>query len=366
MRVLIIHEWFAKFGGSENVTKALCSIFKSEPDLFTLWNEDPEAIPTNESFLKYFKAFPKEFRALMSPLAHSLWKGEYDLIISSSHLFAHNARVRGSKGATHVSYIHTPARYLWETDIDQRLSHLSTQPLSKLVQRFLKFYDVSNLGRVDHFLANSQNVQDRILSYWKQNSTIIVPPVNFDFYSKFFVPDKPNELTIISAGRLVRYKRHDLAIELASLMRCKLIIAGAGPEEENLRKLAHELGVRVDFVLNPTNDQLGGLLARAHVLFHGGHEDFGILPIEAMSCGTPVVGFNIAGLKETVNSKNGRLVQHFSEMPSAVMEAITLDRTTVSQTAEAYSLLNFRRKFARYLIGVNKDYECLIKDELLE
>ena len=191
----------------------------------------------------------------------------------------------------------------------------------------------------------------RISRYWGIAASVINPPVDIAFYRNFLQIEKPSSLQLISAGRFVKYKNHDIAIEVARKLNCKLVLAGSGPEEERLRGLAIQKGVDVDFVINPNRDALAELISKSSVFLHLAHEDFGILPIEAMSTGTPVVGFRVGGLCETVNEVNGRLSLDFDGLTSSITEADRLDRLKVSASIEKYSSKHFRREMQNLIVS---------------
>jgi len=364
-KILLIHEWVAKHGGSENVTKEISDLFIENPDLFVLWNDESDLNPTKESWLRHLPLFPKSLKAALSPIFHSLWRGKYDLVITSSHLFAHNAIVWGSRKSLRINYIHTPARYIWEPEVDERFMSGLFRIFRLVFGKLFQSYDKGFSSTKHLYIANSVTVQNRIQSYWHKNSIVLNPPVNVDFFEDFFNEIPPTELTLITAGRLVKYKGHDVAIKLAQIMNCKLVVAGAGPEEQNLRNLAQELNVTAMFKIRLTDEQMAQELSNASILIHGGLEDFGILPIEAMACGTPVVGFNIGGLSETVNDENGILVDAFHELPKAVKMASQLNRSLVRNTTKKYSRAFFRNQFVEYLLKTDPNLSIIIKPEYL-
>jgi glycosyltransferase involved in cell wall biosynthesis len=145
-------------------------------------------------------------------------------------------------------------------------------------------------------------------------------------------------------------------------MNCKAIIAGAGPEEISLRKLANDLNVVVDFYLMPTNEKLAELLSESSVFLNSGIEDFGIVPIEAMATGTPVVGLAQGGLLDTVSNQNGVLVSSYEEFPEAILRALQLERYQVMKTSLKFSDDEFKRTFANFVVKNLPSCAELIKD----
>jgi len=361
---LLIHEWVTPNGGSEKVTVAISSVFKKKPDLFVLWDEKSELDFTDQSWISNFSRLPKTIRAALSFLGHITWKGKYELVISSSHLFAHGARVFGSQKSPKIAYIHTPARYIWDTEIDNRFKSRIGKLAQNLSNRILKKIDLLMLSKNTYYIANSTFVQERIKRHWGRESTVIHPPVNIEFFNNFFKDTGPEKLTLISAGRLVEYKRHDLTLRIAHEMQCKAIIAGAGPEENFLRKLADQLNVDVDFYSMPTDEELAELLSKSSVFLNSGIEDFGIVPIEAIATGTPVVGLAQGGLIDTVTSENGILVGNHKDFPGAITQALELNRAVVMRSSKKFSEEAFSKSFASFLIQKLPGCADLIKDSL--
>lgn len=361
---LLIHEWVTPNGGSEKVTMTISSIFKKLPDLFVLWDEDSEIDFSHQSWISKFSWLPKYVRAAISFFAHLTWKGEYELVISSSHLFAHGAKVAGSRKSPKIAYIHTPARYIWEPELDNRYSTILGKSIQTFSNWILRKIDLLMLSQNTHYIANSTFVQNRIRQHWGRDSIVLHPPVNVEFFNQFFQSTGPDKLTLISAGRLVKYKRHDLTIRIAHMMKCHCVIAGAGPEEVFLRELAEDLDVEVDFYLMPTDEELGELFSKSSVYLNSGIEDFGIVPIEATATGTPVVGLAQGGLIDTVTNENGILVNSQEEFPDAILKALELNREIVMKSSKRFSEDEFKKAIANYVTREIPSCAHLIKDDL--
>jgi glycosyltransferase involved in cell wall biosynthesis len=221
----------------------------------------------------------------------------------------------------------------------------------QFVSPILKKLELLFLDRNAVYVCNSQEVSARIARYWGIAASVVNPPVDIEFYRNYLQTEMPASLQLISAGRFVKYKNHDMAIEIASKLDCKLILAGSGPEEARLRDLAIQMGVDVDFVISPKRDELAELISKSTVFLHLAHEDFGILPIEAMSTGTPVVGFKVGGLCETVNAVNGRLSLNFEGLAESIAEAEMLNRLNVSASIARYSSEHFRREMQNLILS---------------
>ena len=216
-------------------------------------------------------------------------------MISTSHCVAKNAKKRDA-GSFHLCYCHTPVRYLH----DQFEAYFRSRPApvvvaARLARAPLRALDVATVRRVDAFLANSANVQARIARLWGRTAEVVPPPVDTEFYT----PPAPGKtrrgLLVVSA--LAPYKRLDDAIEAANVRNLPLTIAGFGPERARLGTLA---GETIRFADTPNDEILRELYRSAEAVLMPGEEDFGIVPLEAQACGTPVIAFGRGGALETV------------------------------------------------------------------
>ncbi|HEY0663711.1 MAG TPA: glycosyltransferase, partial [Thiobacillaceae bacterium] len=275
----------------------------------------------------------------------------YDLVISSSHCCVKSVIPRG--GARHVSYCHSPMRYAW----DQFGAYFGPDQVGKWPSRMLRpvmaalaRWDAATAHRVDRFLANSQYVAGRIRRYYNRGSTVVYPPVDTEFYRPAPEAGSTGGALVVSA--LVPYKRLDLAIESCRQARVPLKVVGRGPEEAALRRLAE--GAPVEFLGWRSDEDIRLLYRSASVVLLPGTEDFGIVPVEAQACGTPVVALAQGGARETViDGQTGALVAQ--PEPAAFAEAIHRviatppDRAVVRANAERFSVAQFKTHFAAAL-----------------
>lgn len=342
LQIAVIHEWWAKFGGSEKLAleihrslpssqlKALY-IDKNAGSNFNIEESWFSKIPLHESRI---------FSVAISPIVYrSFSKGKFDLVISSSHNFAHTVKLKENKNCIYLSYIHTPSRAIWSPAIDNRApinNSLVLGPLKKLDKR---------LGRhVKSYAANSSEVANRINTFWNKESTIIHPPVEIYTGSLSHIIGEnlpfPSREYLISAGRFVAYKNHDLAIRIAAKTKLPIVIMGSGKLHKKLLHLAMELGVQVYFEIAPDIDRWRYLIAHALCFLFPVHEDFGMTPVESFSLGTPVIALAAGGaldfMKEGIN---GRLIPElnvdlFSE---AIANLSAFDVETLRRTADAYT-----------------------------
>jgi glycosyltransferase involved in cell wall biosynthesis len=347
MNVVLNTEWNEKYGGAENVNIQIIQCFREKPEIAAIFSRNPEIRPTINSCISKFRYLPKSILGLMSIL-HNLkpLPPNVNLLINSSFLFAHFKRIRGNKGFK-IVYVHTPIRYVWLPKIDNRFGKI-TQYLNG-VMYLLRVLDKYKVDKNALYIANSEVVKKRIKDFWDIESIVINPPVDTEYFKDFASFKKPKQLTLISAGRLVAYKQHNLALMTAHALNTHIIIAGSGPQENELRNIAIEFDINATFITNPTREELAILIAGSSVMLHLAIEDFGILPVESMACGTPVVGFNAGGLIETVNSKSGVLINEESEMMVAISQAVSLDRRIVQRESTRFSNQRFTREFSKAL-----------------
>jgi len=351
LKIAVVHEWFEKHGGAEVVTDAIRAVVP-HADLFTLWNEtDSKA---TESFLAKTPLRGHKALALpLMPLAHRLHKGNYDLVISSSHAFAHTTKFRGDTCHTkYISYVHAPARYLWSPKLDTRGSSPALAPMRSI----LKLID-RNLGsHVTSLAVNSQEVANRVNAFWGKESTVIYPPVDIAYFSRhegtsnFSRPF--NEPYLVSVGRWISYKRVDLSIEVAAEMKMPIAVLGSGPQEAQLRETALRTGAKVKFEVAPSRERVRYVLQNAACMVFPAHEDFGIVPVEAMAAGCPVAGFNIGGLKETVQAGvSGSFADSLSlnGLTAATNKALLMERDEVARSVKDFSSNLFQTRIAQWI-----------------
>jgi glycosyltransferase involved in cell wall biosynthesis len=263
----------------------------------------------------------------------------HDIVLTCSHSTVNSIRVRPD--ALHVSYCCTPMRYAWLWRTEEGRIPAPLRPLWPLIAALLRRSDRRRSRHVDAFVAVSSCVADRIRSSYGRDSTVVYPPVNTDFFTVDL--DVPREDFFLVAGRLVAYKRVDVAIDAARRAGVALVVAGSGPELVRLRRSA---GRSVRFVEAPSDAELRVLYRRARALVFPGVEDFGMVPVEAQACGTPVIAFAQGGALETVrDGETGVLYRD----PSAEALAAALrtfdpapfDVATLRRNAERFSIHRF-------------------------
>jgi glycosyltransferase involved in cell wall biosynthesis len=326
VKIALVHDWLVSMRGGERCFEVLCELFP-DADVFTLVHRKGQVSPVIEkhpirtSFIQRLPLSLTHYQHYLPffPLAiRSFAFDDYDLIISSSHCVAKGVRVPDH--ACHVAYIHTPMRYIWDQFdayfTDGRAGWIPRSVMS-LLRGPLQRWDVSSNNSVHQFVANSQHVARRIRSYWGREATVLYPPVDW----QSFAASHQDEGYYLLVTALVPYKRVDLAIEAANRMKFPLKIIGAGQDEQRLRRLA---GPCVELLGWQTDSVIRQHYACCKALLFPGEEDFGIVPLEAMACGKPVIAYARGGALETVVSlvppeQSGRM-ERAADMPPRVSD----------------------------------------------
>ena len=306
MKIALVHDWLTGMRGGEKCLEVLCRRF---PDarLFTLLHVPGstssaiERMPITTSFLQRVPGARRHYRYLLPLMPAAVDRlpipDDVDLVVSFSHAVAKS--VRPPVGVPHVSYCFTPMRYAWHRRADYFVSsgRLSGTPITAIRNRMLDWirrWDRATSDRVTHFVAISRTVARRIAESYGRTSRIIHPPVD----TEFFTPaDRHREDWYLCVSALVPYKRIDLAIRACNQLGRRLVVIGAGPERQRLARLA---GATVKLTGWGTDEEIRDHLRRCRALLFPGNEDFGIVPVEAQACGTPVIAFGEGGATETI------------------------------------------------------------------
>jgi glycosyltransferase involved in cell wall biosynthesis len=359
LKIALVHDWLTGMRGGEKVLEVLCELYPRAP-LYTLLHNggSVSAIIENRdihtSFIDRLPFKAKRYRnylPLFPRAIESFDFSEYDLILSTSHAVAKGALP--APGALHICYCHTPMRYVWEM-YDQYFgpghAGLLTRTAMSYVAPRLRRWDIAASDRVNAFIANSLNVADRIRQYYHMDADVIYPPVDADQFSVSEGDD--GYYLVVSA--LVPYKRVDLAIETFRQTRERLLVVGTGPELKRLQSLA---STNIEFLGWQSGTELARLYARCRALIFPGIEDFGIVPLEAMASGKPVVAFGQGGTLETVveDPQRGTGVFFYEQTPEAMKEAIVklgnmkLDPRSIRAHAERFDRNTFKESYHRYV-----------------
>jgi glycosyltransferase involved in cell wall biosynthesis len=306
-KVAIVHDWLTGMRGGEKVLEAICELYP-EATIYTLVHVKgsvSEQIEEHRIHCSPVQRLPRagelyrQYLPLFPAVIETFDLDGYDLVISSSHCAAKSVIRSGS--ATHVCYCHSPMRYAW----DQFDSYFGPAQVGQFTSRLLRpvlahlaRWDAATADRVDRFLANSQYVAGRIRRYYNRGSTVVHPPVDTTFYRPSAAPPtQPFQPAFLIVSALVPYKRLDVAIAACRQLGTSLKIVGRGPEESRLRALSSG---EVEFLGWRSNEEIRDLYREASAVLLPGTEDFGMAPVEAQACGTPVVALGQGGACETV------------------------------------------------------------------
>ena len=369
MKVAIIQEWLVTVGGSDKVTKAILDVFP-DADIYTLVAKkevcDELGIPWEKVHTSFIQKMPfgtKMHRAYLPlfPLAVEQFdlRG-YDVVISSSHCVAKGVLTKADQ--LHVCYCHSPIRYVWDMYHEYlEESHLTRGLKSWLVRYLLhriRKWDMLSSFRVDYFISNSDYVGRRIRETYRRESTTIHPNIDI---SNFELCEEKHDY-YLTCSRLVAYKKIDLVIEAFNQMPDKkLVVIGDGPNLNAYKKMA---GPNVSIMGYQPFSVLKDKMQHAKAFIFAADEDFGMIPIEAESCGTPVIAYGHGGSLETVSE--GKTGLFFDEQtPQAIKDAVNrfeslgqrpFDYQECRRWAESFSEERFKQEIKAFVEAKYKEH----------
>ncbi|OGZ33057.1 MAG: glycosyl transferase [Candidatus Portnoybacteria bacterium RBG_13_40_8] len=324
MRVALIHDYLNQYGGAEQVLGSLTEIFPNAPIYTLLYDTEivNKFFPDKKiraSFLQkipFIKSHHRFFPPLMPIAVEKFDLSEYDLVISDSAAFSKGVITRPE--TFHICYCHTPIRYAWD-DSHKYIREFSMPKLAKIFvpifMNYLRLWDREASFRVDKFISNSNFVAQRIKKYYKQDATVIYPPVDV---KAFYPSNKLADNYFLMVGRLLPYKRFDIAIKAFNNLELPLKIIGNGPEAKKLKRMANW---NIEFLGELNADRLREYYQNCQALIFPQEEDFGIVALEAMACGKPLIAYRGGGALESV--KDGETGIFFDEQTiDSLVEAV--------------------------------------------
>ena len=337
IKVALVHDWLNGMRGGEKCLEVLCELFP-DADLYTLIHEKGklskviESMKIRTSFIQHMPFGLKKYRHYLPlfPLAIEQFNlNGYDLIVSSSHCVAKG--VKHDDSVYHISYVHSPMRYVWDqfdTYFRQPRTSMLVRIGAEATRSYLQRWDSKTSKRVDTFICNSQNIRRKIRDYYNRESQIIHPPVDLSF----FRPSGAKDSFYLMVGAFAPNKRVDLAVKAFNQLKLPLKIAGRGQDEAYCRSIAEE---NIEFHGTLSNKKLLELYQQARALVFPGEDDFGITPLEAQACNTPVIAFASGGALETVSEKTGIFFKEQTE--DALCEAVEkMERNWKDFSPEAF------------------------------
>ena len=367
MKICFVHDWLTTFGGAEQVLKALLEIWPQTPVYTLVYDEKGNcrdiihSTKVTGSFINKLPFAKRKHRAYLPlmPLAiEQLDLSEYDVIISDSHAVAKG--VLTGPDQLHINYTFTPIRYAWDmhhaylqqAKLDRGLRGF----LAKSLLHYIRMWDLRTVPSVDHFIAISNFIARRVWKIYKREADVIYPPVETERLTMH--PEKSDYYLALS--RLVPYKKTDLIVQAFTQMPDKkLVVIGDGPQMKSLRKIATPnidlLGFQPDSVVEEH-------YKNARALIYAAEEDFGIVPVEAQACGTPVIAYGKGGALETV--VDGETGFFFNRQdPEAIIQAVKdfeshpgLSPEKIRLNAERFSKSRFKTEMRSYVETAYEQY----------
>jgi len=360
MKKALVHDWFYTKAGGEKVVEAITDIW-SDFDFYGLidvLNEKHrqdilKGKKATTSFIQKLPGAKKNHRKYLQffPSAiESFNLSSYDLVISSSSSIAKS--VLTHQNQLHICYCHSPMRYAWNLYFDYLNDKKLTKGIkgwyARKVLHYIRTWDVISSNRVDFFIANSNYIAQRIKKVYNREATVIYPPVE----TEKFTLQEHKEDYYVAASRLVAYKKMDVIIEAFNkLPEKKLIVIGDGPQKKQLKKIANQ---NITFAGRLNDQDMVQFLQKAKALVFAADEDFGILPVEAQSCGTPVIAYKKGGVLETVvDGKTGVFFnnQRYNDILQAVheFEKTDFDPHVIRNNALRFSKNRFQNEFKLFV-----------------
>lgn len=347
MRTALVHDWLVNPGGSEEVFREVLGLYPGTVFTSQVNRAKFPWLGSTEVRTSFVQRLPMAMTKqwIYSPFVTYAYPAfdlrEFDLVLSDSHSFAHGVIKR--KDALHVNYYHTPARALWSPEIDDRAKGFLKQRLAG----WLKKRDLEFSKRPDVIFANSKTTAARIEKFYSRKvDKVIYPPVHT---SRFVaIPRVSDEEGYLMWGRLIPYKRFDLAIDAAKRLGFKLNIVGNGPSREELIQRA-EGANNIVFHGRLSDGDLDALMSRSKAVLFPCYEDFGIVPVEAMAAGLPVVAYAQGGAGESVTPDTGVQMQELTvdELVRAIgdLEKRSFDENAIRQRAKQFDVEVFRETY---------------------
>jgi len=354
MKIAIVTDWLTNYGGAESVISAFHDLFPDAPVYTTMYRPKNvrELGKLKDVRTTWLNKLPIKHQWLLGQMPTAIEMmdlDEFDIVLSSCHSVSKGVITKPS--TLHVCYCHTPMRYAWESwDFETRLKKFPSilHPLIRKQIAKIREWDYCAAQRVDKYIANSTYTGNQIQKYYKRDSDVIYPPVHTE---KFKPLKNPSEKYYFSIGRLIPYKKFDLIVETFNQLGLPLKIAGTGPDFNKIRKMAKK---NVEILGHVDDKILVELYANSKALLFPQIEDAGIVPLEAMASGRPVIALNRGGSLDTmIENKTGVFFneQTVESLSDAIykFEKMDFDPKFIRKHAESFDVEIFKQKISDYI-----------------
>lgn len=363
LKVALVTDWLTNLGGGEKVVEAIGECFPDAPIYTTVTNfasvksAFPDSHRIKPSYLQKIPVLNKKHQLLLPLLSHGIEShdlAEYDLVLSFSSCIAKNAGQK--RKGKHICYIHTPVRYGWEMDYDPRVKNLpiGLRSIAKFFLKRLKNHDYKLRKNPDLYIANSSETASRVDKFYDLEAKVLYPPVDI---KNLKFSDKKEDY-YLGFGRMVIYKKFDLLVDtFLKLPNKKLVLAGVGPQTAELEERVKKAGAKnITFAGRVSDDEKMELFAKAKAFILPQKEDAGIVQLEAMASGTPVIAYKSGGVLDVLHENiNGIFFNE--QTPESLAKGIEkfeqveakFDPQKIKQSAEKFSTENFQRNYLKIL-----------------
>ena len=364
MKIALVHDYLTQLGGAEKVLQNLQEVFKDSPVFVLVSDKKISGQIFNQTHItsSWLQNLPfavshyQWYLTLMPRAVESHSLNDFDVVISSASSIAKGIKLMPD--ALHICYCHTPTRYLWHDAqhyVEESKYNLLVKKIIPLFLNRLRHWDFLAARRVNYFIANSRLVHERIKKYYGRDSKIIYPPVDTQ---KFYISQRLDNY-YLSGGRLVAYKRYDLAIRAFNKLGIKLKIFGSGPDYPRLKKMAFK---NIEFLGNVTDTAKAELYAHTLAFIHPQVEDFGITAVESMAAGRPVIAYRAGGALETVvPDVSGEFFdeQIWESLASQIIhfKPEKFHPLLIKAHAERFNSVRFQQEIKDYIGQLINDYE---------
>lgn len=367
-RVCIIHDILVQYGGAERTVEAMAEIFPDAPIYTYVYKEEVfkdtiigkrKVVVFSDSADKVFKIIPiftKYFTFLLPALFESIDLSEFDIVITSSSSYAKGVVTKPEQ--LHVSYIHTPPRFLYGFTVEStKRNAWYYKPVVAFVDHYLRIWDYLAAQRADFVVTNCHNTLNRIRKFYRRDAKVIYPPVDVNYDGARYRKNNLEKPYYLAIGRIVAYKNFDLLVQAFNLLGLRLKVIGTGLEEKNLRRMAKGniefLGRVSDEVKHEQLEFCMGLI------FPVEEEDFGIVPIEAMAHGKPVLAHRSGGVLETVREGIDGMFFDSLELSDFVESVKEFDKgvredkynsNEIRRRVKDFSKVRFKKEFKNFVL----------------